>query len=138
MWSKLECPRWNVIFKFQYVYGPFSQHIKKILLASWLEPYFLCCINRLISLSKNLFNLTEFLAEAFRYHVHHFQCRHVKYWTWCTWHRKASAKKSSKLNRFLLSEVNLQHIIAQDQNEQNNNRYFFYLSTNVTQQVQWR
>ena len=37
-----------------------------------------------------MFNLLEFLAEAFR----------------CTWHRKASAKNSSKLNKFLHSEVN--------------------------------
>ena len=29
------------------------------------------CINRFTSLCKNLFNLLEFLAEAFRYHVHH-------------------------------------------------------------------
>ena len=43
-----------------------------------------CCINRLTSLCKNLFNLLEFLAEAFR----------------CTWHRKASAKNSSKLNKW--------------------------------------
>ena len=40
----------------------------------------------------------------------------------CTWHRKASAKNSSKLNKFLHSEVNLliQHIIEQDQDGQNN------------------
>ena len=31
----------------------------------------------------------------------------VKHWKWCTWHRKASAKNSSKLNKFLHSEVNL-------------------------------
>ena len=37
-------------------------------------------------------------------------------------HRKASAKNSSKLNKFLHSEVNLliQHIIVQDQDGQNN------------------
>ena len=34
----------------------------------------ICCINRITSLCKNLFNLLEFLAEAFRWHVHHFQC----------------------------------------------------------------
>ena len=34
----------------------------------------ICCINRFTSLCKNLFNLLEFLAEAFRCHVHHFQC----------------------------------------------------------------
>ena len=57
-----------------------------------------CCINRLISLCKNLFNLLEFLAEA-------------------------STKNSSKLNKFLHSEVNLliQHVIVQDQDGQNNN-----------------
>ena len=36
-------------------------------------PY-LCCINRFTSLCKNLFNLLEVLAEAFRCHVHNFQC----------------------------------------------------------------
>ena len=37
-------------------------------------------------------------------------------------HQKASAKNSSKLNKFLHSEVNLliQHIIVQDQDRQNN------------------
>ena len=41
-----------------------------------------------------------------------------------TWHRKASAKNSSKLNKFLQSEVNQlkQHIIMQDQDRQNNNK----------------
>ena len=41
----------------------------------------------------------------------------------CTWHRKASAKNSSKLNKFLHSEVNqlIQHMIVQDQDGQNNN-----------------
>ena len=34
----------------------------------------LCCINRFTSLCKILLNLLEFLAEAFRCHVHHFQC----------------------------------------------------------------
>ena len=40
----------------------------------------------------------------------------------CTWHRKVSAKNSSKLNKFLHSEVNIliQHIIVQDQDGQNN------------------
>ena len=65
----------------------------------------LCCINRFTSLCKNLFNLLEFLTEAFRCHVHHFQCLTVPV-PW-TWHRKASAKNSSKLNKFLHSEVNL-------------------------------
>ena len=64
----------------------------------------MCCINRFTSLCKNLFNLLEFLAEAFRCHVHHFQCLTV-------------------LNKFLHSEVNqlIQHIIVQDQDGQNNN-----------------
>ena len=37
--------------------------------------------------------------------------RTVKHWKWCTWHQKASAKNSSKLNKFLHSEVNqlIQH-----------------------------
>ena len=52
----------------------------------------------------------------------------VKHWKWCTWHRKASAKNSSKLNKFLHSVVNLliQHIIVQDQDGQNNNTILFY------------
>ena len=42
----------------------------------------------------------------------------VKHWKW-----KASTKNSSKLNKFLHSEVNLliQHIIVQDQDGQNYN-----------------
>ena len=38
------------------------------------------------------------------------------------WHRKASAKNSSKLNKFLQSEVNIliQNITVQDQDGQNN------------------
>ena len=38
-------------------------------------------------------------------------CKTVKHWKWCTWHRKASAKNSSKLKKFLHSEVNqlIQH-----------------------------
>ena len=42
----------------------------------------------------------------------------------CPWHRKASAKTSSKLNKFLHSEVNqiIQHIIVQDQDGQNNKK----------------
>ena len=31
----------------------------------------ICCINRFTSLCKNLFNLLEFLADAFQWHVHH-------------------------------------------------------------------
>ena len=40
---------------------------------------------------------------------------------------KFSAKNSSKLNKFLHSEVNqlIQHIIVQDQDGQNNNTYLF-------------
>ena len=57
---------------------------------------------------QELIQLTEFLAEAFRCHVHHFQCLTVP----VELHRKASAKNSSKLNKFLHSEVNeLLHFI---------------------------
>ena len=42
------------------------------------------------SLCKNLVKLTWVLAEAFWWA-----------WKWCTWHRKASAKNSSKFNKFL-------------------------------------
>ena len=37
------------------------------------EAYVRCCINRFTLLCKNLLNLLDFLAEAFRCHVHHFQ-----------------------------------------------------------------
>ena len=76
---------------------------------------------------QELVQLTWVLAEAFRCHVHHFQCLTVPvelaHWKSCTWHRKASAKNSSKLNKFLHSEVNqlIQHIIVKDQDGQNNN-----------------
>ena len=70
------------------------------------------CINRFTSLCKNLFNLLEILAEAFLCHVHHFQCLTVP----VELAGKACTKNSSKLNKFLHSEVNLliQHIIVQD------------------------
>ena len=78
----------------------------------------ICCIIWFTSLCKNFLNLLEFLAEAFRCHMHHFQCMTVtvtvKHWKWCSWHKKASAKSSSKLNKFLHSEVNqiIQHILS--------------------------
>ena len=75
----------------------------------------ICCINRFTSLCKNLFNLLEFLVEAFR----------------CTWHREASAKNSSKLNKFLHSEVNLliQHNFIS---------YFNYLGMSQWNSIKWR
>ena len=47
----------------------------------------------------------------------------IKHWKWCTWHQKASAKNSSKSNKFLHSLVNLliQYTIVQDQDGRNNN-----------------
>ena len=95
-------------------------------LASSITYPWICCINRFTSLCKNLFNLLEFLAEAFRSHVHHFQNLTVPlglHWKWCTWLQKASAKISSELNKFLHSEANLliQHIITHDQEGQNSN-----------------
>ena len=107
----------------------------------------LCCINRFTSLCKNLFNLLEFLAEAIRYHVPHFQCLSVPvpvsstgtimHWKWCIWHQKTSAKNSIKLNKFLHSEVNLliQHIIAQDQDGQNNKNAISVLNQRCTSHV---
>ena len=70
------------------------------------------------SLCKNLFNLLEFLAEAFRCQVHYFQCLE----NYAHGIEKL-LQNSSKLNKFLHSEVNLliQHIIVQDQDGQNNN-----------------
>ena len=57
---------------------------------------------------QELVQLCEFLAEAFRCHVHHFQCLTVRQ-ALKMMHMacKASAKNSSKLNKFLHSEVNL-------------------------------
>ena len=42
----------------------------------------ICCINRFTSLCNNLLNLLELLAEAFRCHVHHFQCLTVPVEQW--------------------------------------------------------
>ena len=106
----------------------------------------ICCINWVTSLRKNLFNLLEFLAETFRCRVHHFQCLTVrvklaamfrflvrttaasstgtvKHWKWC----KTSAKNSSKLNKFLHSEVNqlIQHNHLCNINKLNIGREFF-------------
>ena len=74
----------------------------------------ICCINTFTSLCKNQFKLLEFLAEAFRCHVPCASTGTVKNGKLCTWHRKASAKNSSKLNKFLHSEVNqlIQHTIG--------------------------
>ena len=67
-----------------------------------------------------MFNLLEFLAEAFRCHEH----RDRQVLKMMQMHRKAFDKNPSKLNKFLHSEVNLliQHIIVQDQYGQNNNK----------------
>jgi len=53
----------------------------------------------------------------------------VKHWKRCTWHRKASAKISSKMKKFLHSEMNqlIQHITVQDQDGQNNISYFIHV-----------
>ena len=50
-----------------------------------------------------------------------------------TWHRKASAKNSSKLNKLLHSEVNLliQYIIVQDEDGQNNNIHQIFNPDNI-------
>ena len=76
-----------------------------------IQIILVCCIHRFTSLCKNLFNLLEFLAEAFRCHLHHFHA--FQFWIWIL-HRKTSAKNSSRLNKFLHSEVNLllQHMYA--------------------------
>jgi hypothetical protein len=92
----------------------------------------LCCINRSTLLCKIFFNLLEFLAEAFRCHVHNFQCLTVPVELAAMFRfRKASAKNSSKLNKFLHSEVNIliQHIIVQDQDGQNNNINILFSSS---------
>ena len=102
--------RWN------WPYGLIALYRRQMLFCPSLSWTIICCINRFTSLCKDLFNLIEFLAEAFQCHVHHFQCLTVpvasstgtvKHWKWCTWHRKASAKNSNKLNKSLHSEVNL-------------------------------
>ena len=95
------------------------------LMYSWIQKeILLCCINWFISLCKNLFNLLKLTVT-------------VKHWKWCTWHRKASAKNLSKLNKFLHSEVNqlIQHIIVRDfivkqkNGKRKGNLFIFYIWT---------
>jgi hypothetical protein len=38
-----------------------------------LQGRYICCINSVTSPCKNLFNILEFIAEALRCHMHHFQ-----------------------------------------------------------------
>ena len=61
--------------------------------------------------ARNLLNLLEFLAEAFRCHVHHFQCL---------------TDRQVSLTSFLQSEVKITHIIVQ------NNTYLDNLLQNVS------
>ena len=94
------------------------------------------CIIRFTSLCKN-FLLTWNFSRSFSMPCASFSMLDgpIKHWTLCTWHQKASAKTSSKLNKFLHSEVNLliQHIIVQDQDGQNNNiKYKIELSFNIS------
>ena len=73
---------------------------------------------------KSVKQMLEHLDTIFRcYYDRKMNMLTVKHWKWCTWHLKASVKNSSKLNKFLHSEVNLliQLIIEQDQDGQNNN-----------------
>ena len=53
--------------------------------------------------------------------------RTVKHWEWCPWRRKASAKTSVSLRKFLQSEVKIIHIIVQDQDGQNSNMIFYLI-----------
>ena len=73
----------------------------------------ICYINRFTSLCKNLFNLLEWVfGRSFSMPCASFSMLDSPGWKWYTWYRKASAKNSSKLNKFLDSEMNLliQHI----------------------------
>ena len=84
------------------------------------------CINRFTSLSKNLSNLLEFLAEVFDAMCIIFNASPgpSSIENDADGVEKTSAKSSNKLNKFLHSEVNLLilHIIVQDQDGQNNNK----------------
>ena len=105
----------------------------------------ICCINRFTSLSKNLFNLLEILAEAFRCHEHHIQCLTVPVELAAMFRfivvgralqpvppgpssiendahgiEKLLLKTQVGLTSFLQSEVKIIHIIVQDQDGQNN------------------
>ena len=115
----------------------------KISLLDVMTLWKLYCINRFTSLCKNLFNLLEFLAEAFRCHVHHFQCLTVPPGSLSIEndaHEKLLLK--TQVNKFLHSEVNLliQHVRVQNQDGQNNAKYnswinilsiSFYISTEI-------
>ena len=120
----LNCVYMYMLHYFPYSIGSFFNRIGKYL------EYVYCCINRFTLLCKNLFNLLEFLVEIVDAMCIIFNAWRstgtIKPWKWCTWHRKASAKNSSKLNKFLHREVNqlIQRIIAQDQDGQNNNNSF--------------
>ena len=62
--------------------------------------------------------------------------RTVKHWKWCTWHWKASAKNSSKLNKFLHIEVKLliQHICTVFKEEKKRWKSF----RKVCVKIQWQ
>ena len=108
---------------------------------SWTHP-----VNRLEPDTHNYLIWSPLLRRSARglrflisFTTSHFftnSCKlfYVKRWKWYTWHRKASANNSSKLNKFLHSEVNLliQHITVQDQDGQNNIINFFYQSSVLT------
>jgi hypothetical protein len=104
----------NLIYWFVYQIIYISCILYMLLFSPFWACIIICCINRFTSLCKYLFNLLKFLAEALRCHVHNFQCLSVPVeLVSSTWHQKSSAKNSSKLNKFLHSEVNLllQHIL---------------------------
>ena len=84
-----------------------KQYIMLLFCPSW-SCTIICWINRFTSLCKNLF--TWVFSRSFScasFSMLNDPGGTVKHWKWCTWHRKASAKNSNKLNKFLHSEVNL-------------------------------
>ena len=66
---------------YRYLREGFSGKYLLLFCPSW-SCTIICCINWFTSLCKNLFNLLEFLAEAFQCHVHHFQCLCVEFLNW--------------------------------------------------------
>ena len=70
---------------------------------SSLKDALFCTIICIIftSLCKKLVKLTWVFSRSFSMPCASFSMVDVKHWELCTWHRKASAKNSSKFNKFL-------------------------------------
>ena len=76
------------------------------------------------SLCKNLFNLLEFLEEAFRCQADHFQCLMVP----VPPDPSSIENDTHGIKKLLLNKL-IQHIIVQDQDGQNNNKFLLTFSS---------